>query len=294
MWQMYLALTILVGQIIQPILSKKMADRGSLPRSLFWLYGFAAAFAILISIVLRMPIQNLTWIVACLGILNAFANYAYWQAIATPAGLSKTSIFVPMQNFVALGLGYVFLNELGVLTPWLGFGVLLLLASAVLFSWDRAGQAKKEGSIGSSHSIWKWITFFIVVWGVINFAMRPLAINELPWSDFILGFYGGSFVGAAAVYKISSKGKRGGSLTGKQIVNTAILATIIMSSVAFAYLTQGLAPITVVQPILGFSGILFPVAIGLLYFKEKKHLDKKGWVALLLGIVGATIIVFGY
>jgi drug/metabolite transporter (DMT)-like permease len=298
MWLEYTLLAVVVGQMLLPTLNKMTADRGSLPRSLVWLYGFASTLCIAANIAMRASPQNYiwgyVWLVIGLGVFDAFAQYGYWRVIATPGGLSKASIFGQGEDVVAVVLGYIFLGEIRILTPLLGLGVVLLMGSVLFFN---AAQQKKqsEREAPAPFSVWRLIAFNCLVWGVVHFAIRYLALDGMSPLTFLWAYYVGSFLGALGIYIKSSPIGRGPRLTRRQALNTLLIGAVLPASVGCVYLAKTYTPLTVFQPIFGLVGIIFPVVVLDLWWKnELSRLSKKGWAAIVFGLIGATIIALGY
>lgn len=299
-WLMYTLVTVVMGQMVLPTLNKLTADRGSLPRSLVWLYAFASLFCIAASVITQESLHGYVWgfiwIVIGLGVLDAFAQYGYWRVIATPAGLSKASIFGQGEDFVAVGLGYLILDEIRILTPLLALGVVLLFGSALFFTKDYATRQKKgTQEIAVPFSTWRWIAFYCVVWGIVHFAIRYLALDGMSPLNFLWAYYIGSFLGALAVYQRSSSEERGPGMTRKQVMKMILIGAVLPTSVGFVYLAKMHTPLTVFQPIFGLAGVIFPVVVLDLWWKKQlRQLSKKGWAAIVLGLIGATIVALGY
>lgn len=292
-WLIPLGLAIAVGYIVQPVLNKKTASGGSLARSNVLLFGIAAIFSAIINALFPTPLESWVWIIVLIGMLNAVGNYAYWNALASKEGLSKTSLFAQGDDVIAMTLGAFFLSEYEIFTPSLGIGIVLLLGAVFLFNQDKS-EHLPEASFHAPHSIWKWIFIYSVVWGGAAFGMRCFALKGVLVQHYVLAWYGGSFLGALLLYALSEKEKDVPTLTKKQIILTARLAATIMTSLGLTFWARSLAPINVTQPLLQLAEMTIPTMLGLFYFKEKRKFGLLGDIGIIVGLFGGVLIIFSY
>ncbi len=288
MWFIPVALLILVGYGVVPILNKRIAGAPSRARSLLVQHAFAALFADCICIAMGASIETMFFAVAIVGVLNAFGNYAYWRAIDT--SLSTTSLFSQADDLIALALGYIVLHEFAIVGVWLGIGVGILVCAAALFSVEQALKQKR----GNPKSIIRWIVAYSLIWGVAMFSGRYFALEGVSIVTYLAGWYTGSLVGALTVFALAPAKERGQSLSWAHYASVAVLAVVIMISNALGYWAKMLAPITVVQPLFQLAEMILPTMIGLWYFKERQHLTRREKVALAIGLIGGMIIVYSY
>ncbi len=292
MWLLPVVLGVLVGYIVQPILNKKMAGAPSRARSLVWQFAFAAIYANVICVATGSFALNTAFgLVFGIGVANAFANYSYWRAI--DMSLSKTSLFTQADDLIALGLGYVVLHEYRIIGPLLGAGLVLLVGSALVFSYE---ASRRRGANGVAHvrGIALWIALYSVIWGIAAFSGRYFAFGGTPLLLYICAWYSGSFVGSLGVFALCPESERGAPISTLQIGRAAVLAATIMTSMSLAYWARSLAPITVTQPLYQLAEMVLPTVVGLWYFKEKQALSRVEKIAIAIALVGGTFIAFSY
>src|SRR3989344_9413055 len=109
-WQVPVILRIVIGYLILPVLTKKIAKAPSRTRNLVWQYFLAAVFALIFAAIQGAELfQSRVLIVMLIGAFNAFACYCQWRAV--DISLSKTSIATQWDDLITLGLGYLVLKE---------------------------------------------------------------------------------------------------------------------------------------------------------------------------------------
>ncbi len=291
-WQVPIILSVLVSYIIAPILIKKIARSPSRTRNLVWQYFFAAALATLSALIIGTDFSGKqAVVVAIIGAFNAFACYCQWRAI--DISLSKTSLFTQADDLICVFLGYLILGEGQLLNILLVIGVVFCVGSGLLFVWEKI-QKNKNDNKPFKHSIWLWVMLYSIIWGVAVFSKRYFFLGGMSLLTFVASWYGGSFCGACVVFALGGKKEAGEPLKLKQIGGVLVLAVIIWTSLMLGYWVRSLAPLTIVQPIYQIAEIILPTIIGLWIFKEAKELSTISRLAILIGLTGGMILIFGY
>lgn len=299
-WQVVILLMLIPAYIISPILNKKLVGSPSRPTSprlkaqrQYWMYSYCFLLSLTFLLYTQEKSFDLFFfLIMAIGFINSFAFYFYWQAISI--NLSKASIFKQPDDLVGIALGYLLLNELKFINPAIVAGMLLIIASALLFIWPKNKSKQEIQSLDKNKTLIKLIFYYSFIWGLAIFLMRYFAIQEISFTKFLLGWYGGAFLGSALLAFISSRRISNLLLFKKQTLITLPLAFITWLSMILSYWAFNLAPITVIQPISMASEMILPCLIGLFYFKESKELTKQEYIAILIGFAGGIIIAFSY
>lgn len=296
-WQVPAVLTILIAYGVQPYLNKTISAVPGRARNLVLQYFFA--FIIIASTVIglhyfgliRFGIDKKMAAVTGLCLINAFACYAYWRAIAI--NMTITSVSTWADDLIGMLLGYFILSEGRYLTPRIAMGILLAFVSVLIFSFVKSSLR----GIGSQNlwRIYGCIGTYSLIWGGLNFLMRYFSLRGMVWWQFLLSWYSGSFLGAMIVFWFSGPEERGDRSTLKMAIKTTMtLAFCIVISLGLLYWTRSLAPMIVATPVLQVSEMIFPTLIGLWIFHERKNFNLLGWVAMVIGFIGSLSIVFSY
>ncbi|MDD5431146.1 MAG: hypothetical protein PHP03_02905 [Candidatus Pacebacteria bacterium] len=291
-WYLPVVLYIVFAFMIIPFLVKKFACQVSRTRKLVWQYLFAALFTIVTSIAAGIKWNdNFLW-VAAIGVANAFGCYCQWRAIAI--NLSVTSVMTWADDVIALGLGFVLLNETKYLNPAISIGLVGVGLAILLFSL--ANKQTRNDAANSDHmiDILTWVALYSVIWGVAMFSLRYFSLGGMKLLGFVSSWYAGSFFGSLIVLALAGKEEKGISLNASQVLGILILALAILFSLSFQYWAKSVAPLTIVQPIFQVSEMIFPTLIGLFVYKEYKQFNWVSWPALVLGLVGGLRIAFSF
>ena len=232
--------------------------------------------------------------VAGIGFFNSFGAYCHWQAIKI--SLSKTSLFTQTDDIIGMSLGYWLLNETKYLNTGLIFGIILCLGAASLLI---SGE--------SNIRLIKYVAIYSIIWGIATFLERYFAITGISFSEFLVGWYGGTLVGISCILFFLKEEGLAIKVPKKEILSVGILAIAIWLSMFLGYWAAKLAPITVFQPIFMVSEAVLPTLIGLMVFKEIKSLRVKTFIfhdrnytfplekfAFLLGFAGIIAISASY
>lgn len=295
-WQIPVLLSIVLGHLVAPNLIKRISGVPSRARNLVWQYFMTAALAASVAVLTGAEMwKKQVLIVAIIGAFNAFACYCHWRAV--DISLSKTSLFTQADDFIAIALGYLVLHEARFLGPWLAIGVILSLGAVLWLTSAKAWAVEKKNGQSTAmrtRQLVGWVMLYSVIWGGAIFSMRYFAVGGMSLPSYIASWYGGSLIGALITFALAGKKERGAPLTRGQILNVLPLAITIWLSLMTAYWSKSLAPITVVQPILQVTEMIFPTIIGLWIFKEAKELTNPDYLAFGMGLVGGLIIAMSF
>lgn len=109
-------LRILIGDIAQAILIKRIADRGS--RSLTNLIAFSGAASIGLFVAFfkgSLVFDYTALIIITIGYFNALASRVHWEAVRI--NMTLASLYLVFDDVLAMALAYWVLNEGSFLTP---------------------------------------------------------------------------------------------------------------------------------------------------------------------------------
>ncbi|MBI4138606.1 hypothetical protein HY479_00455 [Candidatus Uhrbacteria bacterium] len=292
-WQIPVVLRIITAHVAHPIIQKKLAGLPSRTRRLRAMFLMCLVLSAGYAAVSPSPFVLDRWfiLICAIGVANSFAAYASWRAV--DMSLSKTALFTFMDDVIPITLGIVLLGENKIITPALGLGVVLCVGAVIVNTvMDSREKPAEEGKTG--WRIFLWIGIYSVIWGVAHFLFRVFALNGVSLPTFLVGWYGGAFLGSFAVLHLMGEKEAGPTLTRRGIAGVAILTTTAFSSLALAYWANQNAPLAVTQPIFQVSEMILPTLIGLLYFKEAKHLDGKRKLLFAVAFIGSLVVALNY
>ncbi len=304
-WEVVFFLYLMVARVIQPIFNKKLASDPYKSRNLAMQYILAATLAVGMAIFWgKLDVSQYFGVIVIIGIFNAFACYAYWQAI--DISLSKTSLFTQGDDLITLGLGFLILGEAKFLNWGLGIGILICLGSAAFFTYHKRSLAKQDdgakvvdkANIKNEEGLFLYIAIYSIIWGGAVFSMRYFALKGVTPLNYAAAWYFGAFLGAQIVYWISEF-KRDKNIAIPKFNFSNLIAVgrtvlcIYTSNLLFNWVTN-LAPISATQPIDQVAEMVFPTIIGLCVFKEIKHIDLLSGLAMAIGLFGGLLIAFSY
>jgi len=276
--------------IVQIVIKKIGAVKGSRTRKLVWQYFFATLLAFTAAIIFGQVRLNWSFaIIAMIGVANAFACYCHWRAY--DISMSRTAVISNLDDVVAMGLGYAVLGEMNVLTPILLAGIILSLVSATVFA--RVKYRKSNDNVFSGYLI-VWVLGYTLAWGVAMFSMRFFYLQGLNILTYVIAWYFGSFLGALLTrFAIMGRGEAGPPLTLNQLMKVFLLAIAIWTAIMVDYWIRTLGPITVIQPIQLVAEMSVPSIIGLILFKESRNMSRLEISLILVGLAGITLIAVG-
>lgn len=288
-WEFIVCLAIIYQYGFVQIAVKKIgAVEGSRTRKLVWQYFFAASLALITAAVFgRLEWNWPVMIVAVIGTANAFGCYCHWRAY--DISMSRTAMSSNLDDLIAIGLGYALLGELNVLTPVLTAGVVVSVASAIIFS------RFKRSDNGSYIRLINWVLGYSGIWGVAAFSMRFFSVQGLSLLTFVTAWYLGSWLGALLMrFAIMGRDEAGLALSSTQQAKVFLLAVVIWTSLMLSFWMRELVPITVVQPILLVAEMSIPTVIAMILFGEAGEMSKKEIVVIIGGLIGIALIAVGY
>ncbi|MDO8599760.1 MAG: hypothetical protein Q7S02_06670 [bacterium] len=294
-WHVPVLARIIVGNILTQIILKKMVGLPSRARRFVWQFAFCALFGLVgVACTTTAPPRAAVLIaIACIGIVNSAGAWCQWRAM--DISQSRTAVFTWADDLIAMGLGYAILAESKFLNWQLTIGVLVCVAASVAFPLTERWRIRGADTAPTPWSLFKWIAIYSVIWGGALFAMRYYGIKEsVPISWFCAAWYSGSLLGAICVYAFLDSKERGAPLTVRGLMSTAVLAAFVGTTLALAYWSRVLAPITVVQPIQQVSEMVCPALVGLYVFKEARQLSWTGKILFAVAMIGGVLIALSF
>jgi len=284
-WQFALAVLILIN-VSSVSLSKRAADKmeGKTAVGVFFQYGLCAMIAsVIFAIKGGILDAGAVVIIGMVGAINAFGNYAQWRASAL--SLSRTSLFFPLSGATAIVMAAFFLKEYSMWSASLIVGMILCLAALFSFRITTAIPAKDEKITA------KWMFFvlaMVLVFGTASFLMKYFSLS-IPTEQFLLGWYGGAFMGSAIVVGI---GKKNVEISANEAMVIAPVSVAIMGALAALYWTYQLGgAVSQVVPLQQIGIATIPVAIGMFVFGEKKKFSKMQIFSYLIALTGVILIL---
>ncbi len=290
-WQILISIRILIADILHTILFKKAADSPYKLKQQFWIYSFCVILAAGFFLYVKNSTfsYSLLFIVA-LGIINSLAFFFSLRAINISQ--SKSAIFAFGDDFIAIILGYIFLNELRFINLNLAIGILLCFLAAPLFIIGSKKSAPEKSQ--ETKKLLILVLGYSSIWGLVVFLMRYFALEGLPLAEFGLGWYFGSWLGAIFFLSRAKEKERHVKLKFRELLNAFGIAIFTWSSILLSFSALKLAPLTVVEPLLFVSAMIFPALIGLFIFKEIKEITVTETIAIITGLAGGVIIALNF
>jgi len=298
MWKWLILCCVLVGFVLFRIALKKTLQRiDGLPLSkkavlVGWQFLIcallsAAALPVFKATGLESPITqfNYLWaVVAVLGVFNAYGAYCQWCAI--DISMSKTSIGTQIDDAIAILIGYFILNESNLFGWQLLSGIAMCFAAALILVGFKSRDLKNWLLV-------KYVMKYSLISGVTMASLRFFNLNDLPLSEFLVCWYGGSTVGSWLVLlskRILAKKKIDLRPTPEDIKEVPVLSIFIWVAMLLHYSVAYYAPVAIYQPILLVSEAVLPTLVGLYYFHERKEMMAREWLAIGVGIIGTILV----
>ncbi len=289
-WNDTVLVFVFVAIVVAYALVQKLATDELRNRALAVFCQYVVAFLLALSYAVASGSFKfelvMLWAVG-IGIMNAWANYSYWQAFAV--SMSKTAIFLPLSEVLGIGLAVIFLNETNIWNWQVTVGVLLCFGSM----WLPKVFAYQSRKADQSDPKWLRYTLWLIFdLALITFFTKLLATDRMPRETFLAGFYGGSVIGAALIFVGSRQSFR--EITGRMVSWTLVLGLGLVTAQAMMYtMFQRNWPMTVVLPIRGVAMAVFPSLIGyfLLRGGERKTMARMERVLFFVGLAGALLLV---
>jgi hypothetical protein len=231
-----------------------------------------------------------------IGMFNATATMFYWKAI--DISLSKTSLFLFLDDVIAITLSLIFLDEYAILNTTIVTGLAIGLLSIILFTIYYKMPKANSASTHLPAIFFFYVFIHSVMHGLLLFSLKYLAADGVSKPNFLFGWYGGALTMAGLALVLSGKNKKENmtekAFTKKNLKLMVPIGSAIVSSLGLAFWSFQLAPQVVVQPIFFVSQMILPTLVGFFYFKEIETIDTKEKLIFLLGAAGALVIAFSY
>src|SRR3989344_3075775 len=276
-WRAFLVVLVIVN-IMTIILTKLIAD--SLENKTSGVF-FQFLFSALLSLGYAAFFDGLSFtlpllLIALMGLVNSFGNYCFWKAMKL--SMSKTSLFIPLIDVMAIILAIILLQEAKDLTWHIIFGAALCFVSIWLF---RSSHSRKEKANA------EWLAYMatcVIIAGIGTFLMKVFTFSS-GTGTFLVGWYGGSLVGASLLSL--AKKEKIVLLSAKHFALIFFLSLSIVGFLGTLFYVFGHGgPMAIVLPIKSITGTIFPVLIGWVFFSEYKQLRRREYLAFAVGILG--------
>lgn len=285
-WKGLAALFVVAVVFIQ-ILTKKATDRFRDNQATAMLLQYWMAFMISLGyaaftggVILDLKLLGIALVAM---VFNANANYSQWRASAI--SLSKTALFIPLSEVLGISLAILFLGEKSVWNLKLVVGVVMCFAAIFLLRLPKATQERAV----VSREWFRYVTWIIVDLALITFAIKALEQwGKAPLATFLVGFYGGSFLGALVIARNAN-----GPTHFKKICLWAMPIGICLSTAQGLMYLIFLSGGTMSQmlPVRGVAVSIIPALIGFFWLGEKKHASTLEIASFALGLAGAALIL---
>lgn len=317
-WLLAIILRIIPASIICPVFIKKVVDATKdnyemQVRKLNAAFLLCVSFSLFLCLILfyktgENPFSYSVFIVMILGILNSMANIFKWRAVGI--GLTKSYLFFGGKDIIAITLGFIFLDGTKLLNPLITFGIILSICAYLLmglqnFNAEKKNQKEKSANHSRNLTLIGYAIGFFVIWGMLQFLEGVYAFKKLPVSQFIIGWYGGSYLGSLALIQIIAREKRKDFLNLTMIkeklmiksgdrFNVVMFSFSIWISLLLGYFAILKSHLNIALPVLMSAETILPCLLGLYYFKEKTHLTALEKTAVFTGFASAILIAIGY
>lgn len=290
-WQFALIILVIINSMAF-IITKVAADK--LPKKaqgIFLQYSFCLMFALIYFLLVNKPgvlSSSLGFLVAT-GMLNAFGNYFQWRAFEI--SLSKTVLFIPLLEIVAIVWALIFLSEGRLWSSQLIIGACLCFLAMYIF---RSQQSSKSESIKETARL-KWliaVLLMVFIFGTTAFLTKYFS-KTTTREDFLLSFYIGSFIGASILFLIENNHPIQVLEAAKsKVILILPLSLFIMGSTLTLYWVYQLGgPISLVNPVRGVVITIIPLLAGWFIFKERIPSTKRDIFGFVVAIIGIILVI---
>ncbi len=246
-WLLPVSLRILCISVIYPLLLKGRIVQENLSKRFFLQYFICAVLAGIFALSTgQFVLSGAFWTMYSVGIFIGVGTYLNW--LTTKMNLSATSLFLFFDDLLAITLGFIFLGEIGFLSPALSVGLLICLTGIVVFSYSN--YRKKKVQTGVQHlpiRFFVYVAIFSTAWGIASFSKRYYALEGLEIGTYLLGWYLGTFT-AAMIVCLKNLGIRRMALelrttTQKREVGLmSVSSVLIMLNIVLSFWALKLAP----------------------------------------------------
>jgi len=296
-WWLPVILRLVAAYLIAQPLMKVLTGMPSRTRTLLYQYAGCATCALLLAYYQRTSItaDPFLLLIFLIGIGNGFA--VYWQWRALHLSMYKTSLFTVWDDILAMSLSLIVLGEAKFLNAgiWAGITVsFLALALFVRHDYQRkqSGQTEKGET---PTAFYNYVLRYSLIWGIMLFASRYFAVQDMPMGAFLTALYGGALLAVGFIHwKNLDKEPadiRRQRPTTRAVVLVGICSVFVMASQGLAYWAYALAPQNVVQPIFFVGEMILPALVGLYFFHERKDMTWQEWCYFALG--GSAVVLIG-
>lgn len=286
MWHLYVVIRVVVSYGVNSYLTKKLTDKPSRPRTLAWKDGFGIALWFAIAFATdNLPLYDdgKSLIIAGMGAASAIASFYHWRAMGK--SVTETTLLDQFDDAVAFALACIFLGETKYLSPLLITGIAISLSTALAF------VLRRRQTNGVPPILW-WIAVSGAIWGVTMFGTRYFATHDTPLITYAVSWHLGSYGVTLAIRYYFAREEAGVALPPRQIGIILLYAILGMIAITCHFLSKRDAPLIVVQPIYQMTGLVVPVLIGVIFFKEK--MTWKDMPLLIASFAGAAMIAASY
>ncbi|MCI5065723.1 hypothetical protein MRY87_08370 [bacterium] len=201
-----------------------------------------------------------------------------------------------LDDILAIALAWFLLDEIKELNLTMLFGAGLVLSACFLqaFISFETDKADKNGSFSFSFSfaLILWSLGFGFAWGIVDFSFAYYNDQGLIEVEYGFPYYLGALLTSAFILVLNTEDAQKNLPNRFSLgVLIAIAALVNLSCFFLDYATYGLAPVTKVQPVLQFTGLIGPILVGLFIFNEKDALTPSEKRVLILGLTGAALVI---
>ncbi|MDD5715903.1 MAG: hypothetical protein PHF98_04415 [Patescibacteria group bacterium] len=283
-------LRIIVHDLIAPYLNKRQSDdvqwRTIFTVTYWWCIPIAFTFAALSG---GWSLDKAFGGLVAVGAVNAFGSYLFWASIRV--NLTRTSLFLVMSDIGAVGLALAFLGEAGMVRTGVWVGSAVSVSAALLLVVRDVWRERSERQAVPVRFYGTCIGA-MVIFAFSLFLIRLSAAQEIALGTFLGGWYTGTGIVATVLFLCTRRSRAATGqvrLVGRETFWSFVMALSFVGSVCLTFWAYR-SPIVAVQPFFMVMRVAGPLAIGLIWYREHKTLDRLGWYALAIGIVGVLII----
>lgn len=284
-WQYALGILVVVN-IAALVLMKLVSDKfpKKKAKGVFYQYLFCALIALSYFFFWEKGVLNPEIaLIGIIGFVNAFGCYFQWQAFEL--SLSKSVLFLPIMEVVAISLAVIFLGELSLWNTWLFLGVGLCFLSMIIFGL-------RETDVKGENPNKRWlfsIILAVLIFGIAAFLMKYFSLT-VSRGNFLAGWYCGAFMGTLPLLVLERQNPI--NITKRTILYIVPLSFAILGALFALYWTYQLGgPISLVNPLKGVFITVVPALLGWIMWREAKKLSRKERYGSVIGLIGAIIVL---
>lgn len=281
-WKIIFIFLIVFG-IGSSVLTKVLAD--ALPKKslgVFYQFLFSAILALLYVLFYGGFSFSVSAVfMGFVSIFNVIANYYFWKA--SELSLSKTTLFLPLVDILAVILALIILQEAKTLKLLEIIGIALCFIS--LWMFKSANTAKDK-----TQSQWfYYILAIIVIGGTSTFLLKVFSFT-VSHQTFLASWYGGSFLGS--ILLVIALKENPLNMEWKKALATLPLSVCLVGALLALYRVFELgSPASIILPMRSVFVTIVPILIGWFFFNEQKKLAFREYIAFGIGILGIVFII---